>query len=507
MSNSQKHIALLGRYVATGNLQLLQENLVIDESVDLTKANILLRYLLSVAFKYNKPESVQVIFEAYRSLYPYTLNTEVDVKVTPTLDGEINQEIADIDLTNLSLFTQMFLDDDFTIENLAISALGLPYYNAVRILTELTRYPSSDMVVAAAAKVFEVYGEQPDYSLETILSEADKHNSNKLYNYIANLYKQVAPYANQPKYMIMLDPVPFETDFDLPPARKTEPLDLTVLLNYAYDNVTKFADVFEDESVGELLTKMTDLVTNDKKMQYLLFLELTLKHEPNDIELLKILGPINPNTGNLDLIYGDNEGLTLADVEIFTVDSEFSNNSSSLFNNNNNNKIPIIINAGETVNDVERKLENINDDLASNNATMIDTVAEFDDDTAKYIDLTVNLYTNYMFYSLTVNNDDNSDIVLDWFTGNCQICLLQLASRYHAVRRPILCGGWNGCYCSWECVAQHIDQLEEDGVDTEENYDIVRQMIIIYRNQIDQYGIYERRLVNVESEEEVEDNE
>jgi hypothetical protein len=37
---------------------------------------------------------------------------------------------------------------------------------------------------------------------------------------------------------------------------------------------------------------------------------------------------------------------------------------------------------------------------------------------------------------------------LDWFTGACDRCFRIIPSRSHAIREPLIEGGWRGCYCS-----------------------------------------------------------
>lgn len=44
----------------------------------------------------------------------------------------------------------------------------------------------------------------------------------------------------------------------------------------------------------------------------------------------------------------------------------------------------------------------------------------------------------------------------DWFTGNCEHCFLVIPNRFWSVRRPLMSGGWKGCYCCWDCVREGI---------------------------------------------------
>ncbi len=49
-------------------------------------------------------------------------------------------------------------------------------------------------------------------------------------------------------------------------------------------------------------------------------------------------------------------------------------------------------------------------------------------------------------------NEDQIEEVTDWFTGSCDKCLLKIRRRWHALRIPIMGGGWQGCYCTARCI-------------------------------------------------------
>jgi hypothetical protein len=46
---------------------------------------------------------------------------------------------------------------------------------------------------------------------------------------------------------------------------------------------------------------------------------------------------------------------------------------------------------------------------------------------------------------------------IDWYRGSCDICLKKIPYRHYAVRLPLLHGGWKGCYCSFDCMKDFID--------------------------------------------------
>lgn len=70
-----------------------------------------------------------------------------------------------------------------------------------------------------------------------------------------------------------------------------------------------------------------------------------------------------------------------------------------------------------------------------------------------------------------------------WFNGKCDVCQNFIMDRSHALRFPSAGGGWEGCYCSFEC-------MTENGMRTltkEENI-----LIGIIKENIERFGIMDR---------------
>ena len=44
------------------------------------------------------------------------------------------------------------------------------------------------------------------------------------------------------------------------------------------------------------------------------------------------------------------------------------------------------------------------------------------------------------------------DVEFTWFKRNCMNCGSKIISMKYAIRQPLQGGGWNGCYCSFECL-------------------------------------------------------
>lgn len=60
-----------------------------------------------------------------------------------------------------------------------------------------------------------------------------------------------------------------------------------------------------------------------------------------------------------------------------------------------------------------------------------------------------------MFTCLCRDSEENDgEIVDDWFNKKCDNCNREIQDISHAVRYPHKEGGWKGCYCSFYCVSQ-----------------------------------------------------
>lgn len=62
-------------------------------------------------------------------------------------------------------------------------------------------------------------------------------------------------------------------------------------------------------------------------------------------------------------------------------------------------------------------------------------------------------------HTAVLDDDEDSHYEeADWFTGHCEFCRLRLRNRYHAVRKPLAHGAWDGCFCSWKCVRESFTE-------------------------------------------------
>lgn len=83
---------------------------------------------------------------------------------------------------------------------------------------------------------------------------------------------------------------------------------------------------------------------------------------------------------------------------------------------------------------------------------------------------------------LDVYANVDSFIGVDWFRGACDFCHKRIQQPAYAVRRPMIMGGWMGCYCSWKCVTEDVP-----------NEDVLTLMLIgRIQKQMTEIGIQDR---------------
>lgn len=59
-----------------------------------------------------------------------------------------------------------------------------------------------------------------------------------------------------------------------------------------------------------------------------------------------------------------------------------------------------------------------------------------------------------MFTCDKFDYDEDKGTVNNWFRGSCDSCMRRIEKKHYALRKPMLMGGWIGCYCSTECIRQ-----------------------------------------------------
>jgi len=82
--------------------------------------------------------------------------------------------------------------------------------------------------------------------------------------------------------------------------------------------------------------------------------------------------------------------------------------------------------------------------------------------------------------------ENQGELLSDWFTGKCDSCNRIIQDKSHAVRYPVKKGGWRGCYCSFKCISEDppYQMNKEDQVRLKST-----------QKRMDEVGIMDRSLI------------
>lgn len=78
----------------------------------------------------------------------------------------------------------------------------------------------------------------------------------------------------------------------------------------------------------------------------------------------------------------------------------------------------------------------------------------------------------------------------DFFEGSCDRCKLRIPDYRWCARMPQMNGGWHGCYCSWNCVFEYINEaIEHTSEDTKAMFISIGHMAQMYHEECQTFGI------------------
>lgn len=84
------------------------------------------------------------------------------------------------------------------------------------------------------------------------------------------------------------------------------------------------------------------------------------------------------------------------------------------------------------------------------------------------------------------DHDPETGDDIDWFSGACDKCGLRIRQQHHSVRMPIINGGWEGSFCSWECATNYSN--DNYSIDS----DVINDLIQLYSLQLNEFTLYNR---------------
>lgn len=311
----------------------------------------------------------------------------------------------------------------------------------------------------ACDKLILTYGEPTIDIIQKIYNDSFRDSTNNaVTDYFANILRQKGPYAEIPQWMIIPknEILVKESDIKIP---------------------------IYDVDISNITTdSVIDILLDNLKIQKI--------NKPKTI-----ISGINYNTGNVEELDGNILAYSkLPDKTIILEDkptepsdlsdSELSILKSQLINKLNN------MNKEELDNMLQEYIKVKTLSSLQNDDTLFRIMGPAAPLTAATSDELIN-GGDRMFYSYTFEGEDfdgeielDDDIIIEWFTGWCYFCNKRIRRKWHAVREPIIGGGWEGCYCSFNCVRDSINYYNPN--------DESLTLTYIYENQMNKIGIFDR---------------
>jgi hypothetical protein len=346
----------------------------------------------------------------------------------------------------LPLFTSLFLKLSFSDDILAFLARLYPEFTFSEHMVNLIGYDQAPIVPRACGRLISIYGEQRYITYKLLYDMAVEAENDRMMDYLTSKMEETADYAPKPAWVQNFVswqeikeengvPTVTETDNDViaiardrpaPPGPQDVPYEDEILLP-------------ETEPVQFELPPLDDMI--DRLTDGLQFLGISFEDIDNARQILRtqlsiattqekyeILRPIMENRSRQQLS---------SDVVLFRIFGPAN---------------PVV--------DADLTTEGPCCEFGGCRMLTCNDFDRYDPDT------------------------DTFDEDADWFTGNCQVCFLKIENRAHAVRMPLVHGGWRGCYCSMEC-------LRNDYSTTGPNI-AQRAMIDRIEGQLDEFGIQDR---------------
>jgi hypothetical protein len=331
------------------------------------------------------------------------------------------------DNDKIPILPRLFINNKFDIFILSFLVSIFNDVTFVEIMDDLSEWDVSPNVVTACSKADQIFGPQPLKTYELVRDNAIEHKNYVVEDYMIDKILEIAPFSPKPEYV----------------------------KNYIGEHFEIYKNKLPTEKELEGLAERESKKETDLEGIIL----------PSDDEAVEML----------------TQGLTRNGISIEEIDEAKKLLKEEISKSEERKRellLPIIKNDKEQNLDSDRLLYWIfgpSNPLIAQNLTL-------NTPSAKYGGCR-------MFLTDLFDYDEEFGYVADWFTGNCEKCLLRIKHRWYAVRLPRVHGGWEGCFCSWKCVKERLNDIETDQMQPE----ILRhQLIEAFETKTNQVGIQDR---------------
>ena len=327
----------------------------------------------------------------------------------------------------ISLFSRLFMKFVINISTLSYLASTHKDFTYAELIDELAEWDSSEDVITGCSRADEIYGNQPYETYKMLRNRAIELGNFRVEEYLYDKIVEISPFAKKPSYVNNFMSIYFTEFKDRLPTQK------------------ELDEIAEKESKKE-----TDL--NNIQL-------------PDDDEAVELL----------------TEGLKSLGISIGEIDRAKAFLKKEVSESEEKKRellLPILKNMKEQDLDTDRLLFWIygpNNPLVSQDLTLNTPSAKFAGCKMFLCDL-----FDYNF---------DEGYLEDWFLGYCEECMLRIQHRHYAVRMPRPHGGFEGCFCSFDCVRKRLEFIEA----TRNEPDLLTHaMIDGFDKKIQEVGIQDR---------------
>ena len=331
------------------------------------------------------------------------------------------------DNDKIPLLSRLFLKNTINNSTLSYIVSVHPDFTYVELIDDLAEFDASQEVMIACARANEIFGQQKHETYKILKEHANEFGNFVVEEYMVDKIAETAPYAKKPDYV----------------------------KNY----------------IGDYYPEYKDKLPTEKELY-----ELADKESKDEIKEENFVMPSNEEA--VEIL---TEGLSrygISFVEIEKTKEFLLNEVSKSEERKKELLMPIMENQKQRNLETDRLLYWV---FGGSNP-LVDQNLTIDAPSYKYGGCR-------MFLCDLFDYNEEYDFVEDWFTGSCQQCLLRIKHRWYAVRKPRNMGGWEGCFCSWECVRKW--EVEMEDFEMEEDL-LTKKLIDIYEEKTNKVGIQDR---------------
>ncbi len=351
------------------------------------------------------------------------------------------------DNDKFSIFTRLFLLSN-NLKMLSYVCEIHPEFTYLELMDELCDFDASQESILACGKADDVFGIQPHDTYKLVEARALESQNYVIQEYVKENLEFTAPLAPKPDWI---------RDFNI----------------LQYNSNTNFTN---------------NNSTNNKQIIKQKTIKPEIKLLPSESDLYSYADTLHVENTELDMDVSEIVSFLIAGLEkngvVVNGEDERSEMEKTIRKELQNPKIRQEL--------IAPLLQNKKDAELQNNNVLFRIFGPSNPLVGpNYLDS--NISSKYggarMFLFNLFDYSEEYDRILDWFTGNCYQCNLQIKERWYAVRKPSPMGGWKNCYCSWKCVRDDITETENA---TDEIDHLSHKLTDIFENEISQIGIQDR---------------